>query len=234
MARKPRIVLANQPHHVVQRGNNRAAIYWRNDDYNFYLECLEDACEKHDCAVHAYVLMNNHVHLLLSPGKAEGLSLMMQSLGRRYVRYINNKYQRSGTLWEGRFNSSLIDSERYYFNCTRYIELNPVRAGLVKHPEAYPWSSYETNARGESSMLVKPHELYRQLGNDARTRAAAYRAMFAHTLDEKEIELIRVTAEKGMVLGNDSFRKTVAKKLRRSVDCYGHGGDRRSDQYRQI
>ena len=131
MARLPRIVIPGQALHLIQRGNNRQATFYADKDYRFYLECLQDASAHHGCAIHAYVLMTNHVHLLLTPRAERAASLLMQSVGRRYVRYVNHAYQRSGTLWEGRFKSTLIDSERYLLTCSRYIELNPVRAGMV-------------------------------------------------------------------------------------------------------
>ena len=138
MARLPRYVLPGQPHHVIQRGNNRQIIFNVDGDYRFYLEKLNNACKKHNVDVHAYVLMTNHVHILMTPYTEIGLGKVMQSLGRYYVQYYNYTYKRTGTLWEGRYKATLLDTERYLFTCYRYIELNPVRAGLVEHPSQYP------------------------------------------------------------------------------------------------
>lgn len=163
--------LAGIPCHVVQRGNNRQVCFFASEDYQFYLECLGDACGKYHVVCHAYVLMTNHVHLLLSPSSAEGISLLMQSIGRRYVQYVNKRYRRCGTLWESRHKASLIDAENYLLSCYRYIELNPVVAGIVDHPGAYQWSSYQVNAwGGAGDELISPHELYLSLGNDLQDR----------------------------------------------------------------
>ena len=158
MARLPRFVIPGQPQHVIVRGNNREPIFYAEEDYRFYLEKLQQACEKHQCDLHAYVLMTNHVHLLITPHTEDGISKSLQMLGRYYVQYFNHTYQRTGTLWEGRYKATLIDSERYLLTCYRYIELNPVRAeGMVDHPSEYPWSSYRYNVVGESDPLVVPH-----------------------------------------------------------------------------
>ncbi|MGC2047550.1 MAG: transposase, partial [Gallionella sp.] len=149
MARLPRFVLPGQPQHVIVRGNNRSEIFCADADYRFYLEKLQLACDKHGCDLHAYVLMTNHVHLLITPHEEQSLSKALQMLGRYYVQYYNHCYQRTGTLWEGRYKATLIDSEAYLLTCMRYIELNPVRAGMVAHPSEYPWSSYHHNALGQ-------------------------------------------------------------------------------------
>lgn len=149
MARLPRYFLPGQPQHVIQRGNNRNIIFAGENDYRFYLECLADASGKHSCDIHAYVLMTNHVHLLLTPHHKDSIAKTLQSVGRRYVQYFNHVYQRTGTLWEGRYKATLIDSEAYLLTCYRYIELNPVRAGLVSHPREYPWSSYRLHGEGK-------------------------------------------------------------------------------------
>ncbi len=148
MARRPRMVIPGQPLHIVQRGNNRQAVFFAEQDYLTYLECLRDAAFQQGCWVHAYVLMTNHVHLLLTPTQETNLSRCIQAVGRKYVRYINGHYRRSGTLWEGRFKSAMIDSAQYLLACYRYIELNPVRANMVEHPQHYRWSSFHANAMG--------------------------------------------------------------------------------------
>ena len=169
MARLPRFVIPDQPQHVIVRGNNRSEIFCADADYLFYLEKLQQACDKHDCIIHAYVLMTNHVHLLITPQTEEGLGKVMQMLGRYYVQYYNFTYQRTGTLWEGRYRATLIDSEAYLLTCMRYIELNPVRAGMVAHPSEYPWSSYRCNALGQANILVLPHVEYVRLARQMKT-----------------------------------------------------------------
>ena len=151
MARLPRFILPGQSQHVIQRGNNRQPIFYSARDYQYYLEKLEFAAKEHDCQIHAYVQMTNHVHLLVSPNSADCLSKMMQTLGRYY-------YKRTGTLWEGRYKSSLISGDEYLFSCMRYIELNPVHAGMAEHPSAYPWSSYHCNALGVGGTLITPRQ----------------------------------------------------------------------------
>jgi len=160
MPRKPRMYLAGVPCHVVQRGNNRDACFFTDDDYRFYLDVLADACRRYRVDVHAYVLMTNHVHLLLTPRAVDGVSRVMQSLGRRYVQYVNRTYRRCGTLWESRYKASLVDADRYLMALYRYIELNPVAAGMQSHPGDYPWSSFRCNAWGRLNHLICPHSLF--------------------------------------------------------------------------
>ena len=148
MARHPRFALPGHPQHVIQRGNNRDIIFVADEDYQFYRDRLAEACRRFGCHLHAYVFMTNHTHLLMTPSTAAGISQVMQSLGRVYVQYFNYRYHRTGTLWEGRFKATLIDTDRYLMTCHRYIELNPVRAGLVQRPEEYGWSSFLRNALG--------------------------------------------------------------------------------------
>jgi putative transposase len=158
MARLPRFVIPGQPQHVIQRGNDRQAIFRVEQDYSFYLEKLQEAAEKHQCDIHAYVLMTNHVHLLITPHTETGIGKTLQSIGRYYVQYFNHCYKRTGTLWEGRYKATLIDSEGYLLTCMRYIELNPVRANnMVNHPSDYPWSSYRSNALGQEDAFVTPN-----------------------------------------------------------------------------
>ena len=160
MARLPRYAVPGQPQHVIQRGNNRSVMFLRPADYVRYLDNVRAACDQHGCAVHAYVLMTNHVHLLMTPTNAGGISRVMQSVGRRYVRYFNQSYQRTGTLWEGRYRAAAIDSEQYLFACYRYIERNPVRAGMVDDPADYRWSSHAANALHET--LEEAFRVYRR------------------------------------------------------------------------
>lgn len=232
MARLPRFMLPGQPQHVILRGNNRSEIFCAEADYRFYLEKLQLACTTHGCAVHAYVLMTNHVHLLLTPQAEQSIPKAMQMLGRYYVQYYNYCYRRTGTLWEGRYKATLIDSEAYLLTCMRYIELNAVRAGMVAHPSAYPWSSYHHNALGQPKAFVTPHSEYRYLGKTEPERQAAYRQLFKHHLPEKRIAEIREATNKAWVLGNDRFKKRVQKQLERRVEAKARGGDRKSAQFK--
>ena len=175
MPRHARVRIAKCPWHVIQRGVNRSPCFLDDADRRLYLNLLRAYSRRHACAVHAYVLMTNHVHLLVSPEDEDGLSKMMKALGERYVPYFNRLHGRTGTLWEGRFRSSVVQSERYLMICQRYIELNPVRAGIVARAGDLPWSSYAANAMGVPSDLVTPHELYLRLGPDRYERAKAYR-----------------------------------------------------------
>lgn len=231
MARLPRFVIPGQPQHLIVRGNNRSDIFRVDADYQFYLDKLQLACERHDCKIHAYVLMSNHVHLLVTPQKEEGLSKLMQMLGRYYVQYYNYTYQRTGTLWEGRYKSTLIDSETYLLTCMRYIELNPVRAGMVAHPSEYPWSSYCCNALGQANELVVPHIEFMRLGLSADERQAEYRQLYKHHISETNINDIREATNKAWVLGSDRFKHRIQKKLDRQVGPTAKGGDRKSAQF---
>jgi putative transposase len=178
MARKPRIIVPDVPLHITQRGVDRCATFISNDDFALYLWALREASVKAGCAVHAYVLMTNHVHLLLTPTDSTGPATLMRALGRRYVRYFNDRYRRTGTLWEGRYRSTIVDTDRYFFACSRYIERNPQRAELVESLDLYPWSSFHCNACGEIDPLITPHPLYAALGADQSVRCEAYRRLF--------------------------------------------------------
>ena len=234
MARLPRFVITGQPQHVIQRGNNRQDIFRADEDYRFYLEKLSDAAKKHGCVIHAYVLMTNHVHLLVTPHKEDGIGKMMQMLGRYYVQYFNHCYKRTGTLWEGRYKAALIDSEQYLLTCMRYIELNPVRAqNSVNHPSEYPWSSYASNALGKENQLVTPHLEYRRLGATEQDRQSAYRQLFRTRIPEMMLEGLREATNKAWVLGGARFKARVSRKTDRPVQSSGHGGDRKSEVYRR-
>jgi len=209
MARLPRYVVPGQPQHVIQRGNNRSAMFVATADYLYFLECLAAACTRHRCALHAYVLMTNHVHLLLTPGTASGIPKVMQSVGGRYVRYFNSVYARTGTLWEGRYRATVVDSARYLMECYRYIELNPVRAGMVADPARYPWSSHGAHALGTPDPLLDPHAIYRALGADDAARRAAYRAFCSGPADLATIRAIRDATNNAWALGGDRFRHEV-------------------------
>ena len=209
MPRKPRVYVPSIPCHVIQRGNNRNACFFAEKDYRFYLGCLQDACINNHVDIHAYVLMTNHVHLLMTPDTKEGISRVIQSLGRRYVQYINRSYQRCGTLWESRHKASLVDAEHYLLACYRYIELNPVTAQMADHPGAYTWSSYSTNAYGKTNELITPHPVFLQLGTSAKIRRVHYRRLFSSSLGKDEIHAIRTAAQFSIPLGNERFKKKI-------------------------
>jgi putative transposase len=233
MARLPRYAVPGQPQHVIQRGNNRAVLFAAAPDYQFFRDCLQGACEHHGCQVHAYVFMTNHVHLLMTPQTGGGIGKVMQSVGRRYVQYFNFTYGRTGTLWEGRYKATLIDTERYLLTCYRYIELNPVRAGLVAAPGEYSWSSYGANALGRYDPLVTMHNQYLGLGADPNTRQAAYRALFQTAIDGLTLRAIRDATNTGWALGNDRFRDEITQLLKRRARPLPKGGDRRSRANRE-
>jgi len=217
MPRKPRYYMPGVPVHVVQRGNNREPIFFDDGDYKAYLRWLEEGAGRYHCDIHAYVLMTNHVHLLVSPRNQDSISRMMQYIGRRYVPYINHTYGRTGTLWEGRYKGSLIQDEQYLLTCMRYIELNPVRANMAKHPRQYRWSSYAANAYGKENPLMTPHDCYRRLGRTYQARQQAYRDLFKHHLDDGTLNEIRSAWQTGTPLGNDRFREKVEQVLKTKV-----------------
>ncbi|MFL6621641.1 MAG: transposase [Sulfurifustaceae bacterium] len=230
MARQPRYLLPGHPQHVIQRGNNRATIFWRDDDYSFYRDCLAEACEAQQCDVHAYVLMPNHVHVLITPWRERSVSKVLQSVGSRYTQYINSKYRRSGTLWEGRYRSTVIDADDYLLACMCYIELNPVRSGIASQARQYRWSSYRRNAEGREDRLIKPHVSYERMGATFDARQAQYRALFHSPLDATLVEEIRNSTNKGWLLGGTQFRERLAAVLNRRAQPLPRGGDRRSKQ----
>ena len=223
MPRRARIVLQNVPVHIIQRGNNRQPCFFADEDYLRYLDWLAEYASKWGCQIHSYVLMTNHVHLLLSSERAEAGGLLMKSLGQRYVQYVNRAYRRSGTLWEGRFRSCLVQEENYLLGCQRYIELNPVRANMVEHPAEYRWSSYRANAQGETNALVKPHSLYAALGSDDLARQTSYRELFRYELEVGMVDKIRLATNGNFALGNEGFAAQVAAIIGRRV-VPGHSG----------
>lgn len=215
MPRRARLTLPGVPLHIIQRGNNRQACFFADEDYRFYLDWLKQYADKGGCRVHAYVLMTNHVHLLLSTDRTVGAGALMKALGQRYAQYVNRTYRRSGTLWEGRFRSCLTQAESYLLACQRYIELNPVRAGMVEHPAEYRWSSYRANAQNEADVLVTPHPVYRALGADAASRQAAYRELFRYELDPGLVEEIRRATTGNFALGDARFAEQITTALGR-------------------
>ena len=198
--------LPGVPCHVIQRGNHRDATFFAEQEYQFYLACLEDAARRYGLAIHAYVLMT-YVHLLATPEHKESVGLTMQSVGKRYVQYVNRVYHRTGTLWEGRHKASLVDAEGYLMACGRYIELSPVAASMVENPADYRWSSFRCNAMGSDDPRVTRHELCNRLGATQEERQACYLHPFDHGVDLDEIKRIRTAAEFSMPLGSDRFKE---------------------------
>lgn len=215
MPRRARLSIPGIPWHIIQRGNNRSVCFYAEEDYQFYLHYLEEFAAKFGCAVHAYVLMTNHVHLLLTPQQSDSAALLMKHLGQRYVQYINRTYRRSGTLWEGRFRSCVTQTEDYVLACYRYIELNPVRAGMVMRPQDYRWSSYHANAMGKESSLIVPHAEFQRLGRTDVVRREAYRALFKAHLDEEIVGQIRSATNGNYALGGERFQREIETALGR-------------------
>lgn len=213
MPAQPRFDLARTPKHVIQRGVNRCPCFVHDANYWHYLEELRLASERHGCAIHAYVLMTNHVHLLVTPEEAGGTSRMMHQLGTRYVRYFNALNERTGTLWEGRFRSCLIDSDDYLLTCQRYIELNPVRAGLAASPGHYRWSSYPCNAEGRIDPLVKPHPVYASLASDPLARQKTYAQLVAAGITDEQRDQLRRYTHQGRAWGSPQFQSKVEQTL---------------------
>ena len=209
MARLPRISPVGIPVHVIQRGNNRQSCFAAQDDYAAYLNWLKEYSNKFSVSIHAWVLMTNHVHLLCTPEEDGAVSRMMQSVGRRYVQYFNHQYRRSGTLWEGRYRSCLIQAEDYLLAVYRYIELNSVRARMVADPGDYAWSSYPINGLGKESDLCTPHAEYLRLSEQKEHRLREYRALFKHHVEGDLLTEIREGVNKGMALGNDCFKDEI-------------------------
>lgn len=231
MARALRLILPNVAVHLVQRGNNRVACFRHDGDHLTYLAYLRHLAKVHRCSVHAYCLMTNHVHLLLTPAAAVSCALLMRDLGRCYVRYFNRRYERSGTLWEGRFRSCVAESARYVLACYRYIELNPVRAGMVNAPDAYLWSSYAVNSGARSDAWITPHVEYLALGQDQSSRCAAYRGLFDVPLEAGVVRSIRESTHGGYPLASEGFKSEVIAPLGARTER-GKPGPRGSEKLR--
>ena len=217
MPRQSRLVVPEIPLHITQRGNNRLRCFFEETDFLVYLKLLRSASIQAECRVHAYVLMSNHVHLLVSPTHPYGPAMLMKALGERYVQYVNRRYSRTGTLWEGRYHSCLVQCERYLMACQRYVELNPVRASLVNEPADYPWSSFHHNAHGRQDKLVTPHELYSRLGNDPASRQGAYRALFDEVLGGEALRQVRKATHGNTAFGSLEFAAQFAQMARRRL-----------------
>ncbi len=214
MPRKLRFFVPGVPVHIVQRGHSKNPVFFKDNDYSTYLDWLKEAAERYRCEIHAYVLMTNHIHLLASPSDTEGISRLMQYLGRHYVPYVNYTYGTTGSIWEGRFKSNLIQSEQYLLSCMRYIELNPVRANMVNSPAQYRWSSYHYNAQGKNDKLLTPHDLYLALGENKDNRTATYKELINLHLDLGILDQISAAWQTGTPLGNDYFKEKIENKLK--------------------
>ncbi len=217
MARQPRLVLPDQPHHIIQRGNDNQIIFRDDEDYRRFLDWLRESAKFYCVAIHAYVLMPNHLHLLATPSDEDGLAAMMQKVGRLYVPWFNNKYGRSGTLFQGRFRTSVIDPDAWFLACIRYIELNPVRGQLVTAPLDYPWSSYAHHAGVHPDPLITDHVKYWALGNTPFQREAAYIELVEQGVPAQELDTIDTAVLKGAPLGSRAFKVELEKTTKRQI-----------------
>lgn len=217
MPRQLRYFVPDIPQHVIQRGVDRQATFFQHRDFSRYLACLKRASQKYDCQIHAYVLMTNHTHLLITPGKERSLPLLMQAMGRQYVQPLNRHYERTGTLWEGRYKASIVQDDFYFLACQRYIELNPVRSAIVDGPGEYPYSSFGHNALGRPDSVLTPHPVYIALGANATERRKAYMQLFQDQLDPDLLTLIRSQTNDCRVLGDDRFKDQIESMIGRSV-----------------
>lgn len=217
MPRLRRYELVDISQHVIQRGHNRQPTFFESRDYRYYLECVADAAARYHCEIHAYVLMTNHVHLLITPRQPLAIAGFMQSVGGRYVKYVNRRYRRSGTLWGGRYRASLVSTGAYLTCCYRYIELNPVRANMVGDPAAYAWSSYRHNAGHRVDALVTEHAEYCSLGTGPAERAAAYRDLFRDVLDPALTAQLRRDLNESRPFGSEQFKDQVERELKRPL-----------------
>ncbi len=226
MPRRARHYISGQPYHIVQRGNNREPCFIEIENYQFYLGLWQELSNKYAVSVHAYCLMTNHIHFLVTPETDDAISLVMKQVGSRYAQYINKKYKRTGTLWEGRHKSSLIQSEKYLLTCYRYVELNPVRAGMVEKPESYKWTSYHANAWGDLSW-IKPHEEYQRLGRDSVERCFAYRELFRYQIDSNDLHKLRQSVHYCQPVGDEYFAQLIDDKYGIKVGQMARGRPRK-------
>lgn len=230
MARQPRYRLPGVPQHIVHRGRSGRRIFSSEKDYRFYLDCLEAASRRYQCAVHAYVLMPDHVHLLVTPFIAEGIARLMQTVGRRYVRYSNRLYQGHGTLWEGRYRATVIDGGRHFLACACYVDLNPVRAQLVDAPEKYLWSSYGVHAGYRKDSIISGHTVFETLGSTDEDRFRTYQELCRRNCDSATLSAIREATYSGWAYGSDEFQQRIESLLNRRVRPLPRGGPRRKLQ----
>jgi putative transposase len=232
MARLPRYVIPGQPQHIIQRGNNRQVIFVTDDDYQFFRDALVEAAGRFGLAIHAYVWMTNHIHLLATPTDPDSISKTFQSAGRKYVQYFNFTQKRSGTLWEGRYRATVVDTEAYFLKLMRYIEMNPVRAGMVAHPRDYPWSSHRRYAYSEDGLNLNwliEHDQYTALSIDPRERCAAYRELFKGLVEASELTEIREASHKGWALGSERFKKEIEALAQRRASPAAKGRPKRAE-----
>ena len=232
MARLSRYVLPGQPQQIIQRGNNRQVIFTRDEDFQFFRDAVVHAAEQHGLSIHAYVWMSNHIHLLATPHSAHSISKVFQSVGRRYVQHFNHAYQRTGTLWEGRYRATVVGSEAYLMTLMRDIEMNPVRAGMVAHPRDYAWSSYARNAdggNGANADWVNSHDVYLALAQQPHERFDAYRALFDTAITSADLARIRDCTHKGWALGDGAFKAELEKHTGRQSASKGVGRPRAAD-----
>ena len=228
MPRQPRLIVLGYPYHIILRGNNKCAIFYNDKDRRFFLESLKKAKEKTDSKIYAYCLMKNHVHFLIEPSREDGLADMMQSLGRRYVPYINSVYKRTGTLWEGRYRSSLVGNDEYLTACSRYIELNPVRAKIVRYPHEYRWSSFRAKVEGKMEDFLDLDPIYIEMGKTSKERQDNYGKLVLEGTPEYELNLIRLTTQKCGIIGSGSLKEKIAKLVGRSVVLRARGRPKKS------
>ncbi|WP_342117541.1 transposase [Pseudoduganella sp. OTU4001] len=217
MPRRSRLVIPGSPFHIIQRGHNKHACFFEENDYHCYLFWLERLAREAGCDVHAYVLMTNHVHLVVTPLGLDSLALLMKLLNQHYVAYINHLHNRTGTLWEGRFRSCLVHDISYFLTCMRYVELNPVRAGMVAHPRDYCWSSYRANAEGAADSRIVRHPIYLALGETPTDRAIAYQQLFAEGIDEKTITQLRLATNSNYVVASEEVLADLSSRLGRQI-----------------
>lgn len=223
MPRLARLAPAGMPLHIMQRGNNKQPCFWDDQDRAVYIQRLLSALNEHSVALHAYVLMDNHIHLLATANCNKGIGGMMKQLSQRYVQYVNKRYDRSGGLWEGRYKSCLIQSDSYLLNCYRYIELNPVRAGLVVKPADYVWSSYKQNAEGVTNRLITAHSSYLALNQCPNQRLTSYRNFVEQGLSSDSTEKITNCLEKEQAYGTNAFINWAEKKFNRTLTAKARG-----------
>jgi putative transposase len=218
MPRQARLILPGVAVHIIQRGNNRGACFRETSDYLVYLACLSELSAKLECRMHAYCLMTNHVHLLLTPPSVDACISLMRNLGQRYVQYFNRRHARTGTLWEGRFRSCVAESARYVLACYRYIELNPVRAGMVNSPADYAWSSHAANGSIHTRTFLSPHAELIALGEDSSSRHTAYRLLFSEEMDSQILAEIREATNGGYPLISDSLKTAISAATARRLE----------------
>ena len=223
MPRIARPVIPGMPHHIVHRGNNRQQIFYQEKDYLFLIKSIREAKKNFDCLLYAYCFMLNHIHMILVPKNIDGLSKMLKLVAGRYTRYINKNYERTGTLWEGRFKSSPIETERYLFGCTRYIEINPVRAQIVKHPAFYRWSSYSKKAVVKNDPILDLDPYYLELGRTPEEREHAYQEWFQQAPEEEEQDFISKCIRQCLPVGSKEFVDKICQKLGKDIKIRPRG-----------